>query len=127
MVNYSRIRQLDPFTKVLEFDYVVQEGDCSNALTYVDNSFQLNGAQISDPYGNLLTDETLPLVPNTIYGINYQSAVPTPTNTIIVDGLRPTVSNIQIVSSNASPAFAVLNDTVTLTFDVSDRYRGDGR
>ena len=45
MVNYSRIRQLDPFTKVLEFDYVVEEGDCSNALTYVDvNSFQLNGA-----------------------------------------------------------------------------------
>ena len=125
VVDFSRIRQLDPFTKVLEFDYVVQENDCSNALTYVDvNSFQLNGAQIEDAYGNVLTDETLPLAPNSTYGINYQSAVPTPTNTIFVDGLRPVVSNIQIVSSNASPAYAVLNDTVTLTFDVSDTVTG---
>ena len=125
VVDFSRIRQLDPFTKVLEFDYVVQEGDCSNALTYVDvNSFQLNGAQIEDAYGNVLTDETLPLAPNSTYGINYQSAVPTPTNTIFLDAFRPDVSNIQIVSSNASPAFAVLNDTVTVTFDLSETVTG---
>ena len=71
-----------------------------------------------------MTDETTTSTLNTIYGINYQSAVPTPTNTIIVDGLRPTVSNIQIVSSNVPPAFAVLNDTVTLTFDVNETVTG---
>ncbi len=125
MVNFSRIRQLDAFTKVLEFDYVVQEFDCSQALTYASvNAFQLNGAQITDPYGNVFTDETLPLAPNSTYGINYQSAVPTPTNTIVIDAIRPSISNIQIVSSNASPTFAVLNDTVTLTFQLSEVVTG---
>ena len=124
IIEFSRIRELDPGVSLaaLEFDYIVQEGDCSDALNYLSiNSFNLNGAQIYDTSNNLLTDTTLPYTPK-VEGMN-SNIYPTPPypDPIIVDGILPTFSNYLIESSNASAVLAIPNDTVTLTFDVSEQ------
>ncbi len=120
VIEFSRITTITPGISlpVLEFDYIVQEGDCADDLNYTSiNAFDLNGATIYDEYSNLLTDTTLAIAPPA-NGVNLSP------NKIIVDGIRPQISNLQVTSSNASPAYAVLNDTVTLTFDVSETVTG---
>ena len=120
VVEFARIVTISPgiTQPVLEFDYVVQEGDCSDDLNYTSiNAFDLNGATIYDEYSNLLTDTTLAIAPPA-NGVNLSP------NKIIVDGVRPRISNLQVTSSNSSPTYAVLNDTVTLTFDVSETVTG---
>ena len=100
---------------ILEFDYVVQEDDCSDALNYLNlNSFNLNGAQIYDASNNLLTDTTLPFTPRSVEGLN-SNILPGPPYIapIIIDGIRPTFSNYQIQTSNATNVFVIPNDTVT--------------
>ena len=124
IIDFSRVREMDPGLSpaILEFDYIVEEGDCSNALNYLNlNSFNLNGAQIYDASNNLLTDTTLPFTPR-VEGIN-SNILPGPPYPapIVIDGIRPTFSNYQIQTSNATNVFVIPNDTVTLTFDVSEQ------
>ena len=124
VVEFSRVKEMDPGLSpaILEFDYVVQEDDCSDALNYLNlNSFNLNGAQIYDASNNLLTDTTLPFTPS-VEGLN-SNILPGPPYIapIIIDGIRPTFSNYQIQTSNATNVFVIPNDTVTLTFDVSEQ------
>ncbi|MGB1449077.1 MAG: BspA family leucine-rich repeat surface protein [Flavobacteriaceae bacterium] len=124
IIEFSRVREMNPgFTPaILEFDYVVQEGDCANALNYLNlNSFNLNGAQIYDTSNNLLTDTTLPFTPS-VEGLN-SNILPGPPYPapIIIDGIRPIFTNYQLQTSNATNTRARPTDTVTLTFDVSEQ------
>ena len=111
VIDFSRIAS--PAYSI-EHDYIVQEGDLTADLSYTaTSSFQLNGTQISDLFGNILVDSSLPS-PGTNLSLSFS-------NDIEIDGVRPVFSNYQIETSNTATTYAIPNDTVTLTFDVSEQ------
>jgi hypothetical protein len=79
---------------ILNFNYMVQSGDNSLALNYIDvNSLRLNGAIIKDRAGNT-ANITLP-APGAGLG--------TPAGSIVIKGIPTTVSSVTSSNSDASP------------------------
>ena len=117
LVNYSRIATSTLVTNVieysLEFDYTVQEGDCSSNLDFVGSSpLNLNGGQIYDLYSNLITDTSLPGYYTTLNN-NFP---PSQKGTIVIDGIRPTV----VLDDNDDDNFVGSADTIVGTATFSE-------